>query len=724
MANIRSASPTNISEGTNDLSGVLVTPSPKQYPQHLPLVLLYTAKGGYEREVVDGAEFNAMYGSESLDPRSKYFNHASALASSIFTAGGQIIVQRLKVDFIDKERKVPEKSSKKAAITIFATTVENPTMQAFTRDGLGNVIPTPDGVTNDTFTGLEVNYLAIPHQDGIDDIGTEGNIIADTADTFIKDYANGGTVPATATLYPLFTIHASVDGEYYNNLGFTINPLIGEDEDADVTEGLLSANYEIGVVNKSSGVKKIVTAITGDNTVPFVFKEDATHPVTNVAHSLSDLFPSSYGNLTDPDIELKTFDFGDVEIYDGLTTFLTHIESYEADTIVDLGIESFFNFDSSISPEDRSNMMNFISLFNASGLKYEAIRSSSEDVTSPTLTTASSKRVDLSSDTPVYLTGGQDGDVTDLPNFENMVTAELAEYADADSRVIDTATNKESIFYDSGFSLDTKLLLNQLTFFRRDIIPVIGTYVFNKENREQSISEAISYGSLIKTALSLAPESKVYGTSAARGVIVMGSGKLSNLNYKYYLPQTIELAIKATKYMGAGNQKWKGRYRFSRQPGSVVGNLIDIRPEFIPNSIKTKLWKTGMIWTQADDRSSYFFPATQTVYDDDTSILNIFTVMVGITHIVKLNDAAWRTYTGATDLSNAELKEEVETFITDNLLDAFDKQLTVIPEVTITKRDSERGYSWHLKVKVYANNQKTVMVSHIEAHRASDLVGA
>ncbi len=719
MPILTNASPRNVALGTNDLSGRIVKPTPRQYPQHLPIIFLYTEKGGYKREQVDGGEFAAMYGVRSLDPRSKYFNHATALAVAIFNAGGQVIVQRLRV-----RNAVPDiiNDSRVAGVTVFASVAMNPAAYGFVRDSLGKTEESPVFNSGVTINAAEITYLTVPYVQG-QDLSAAG--IGADGDTFIKDYTGGAPIAATSKLYPLFTIKSTGESEYYNNLGFNIAPLTGDDEDTDVTEKLKAFAYEIGVSNKSTGVKRDVTAITGDRKVPFVFKDGATHPVTNKAFSFTDVFPDSFGNLTDPDIDLLPYDFEDVVILSTFQSFLNDMRDIELQAQADATVEPFFDFvDETLTGDDKSNLINFISLRSTDELRYEGLRVTSEDVTSAALTTAEAKRIDISSDTPIYLANGLDGNVKNLPLFETMVMAEIAVYSNKDSEIIDTALNKESIFYDSGFSLDNKLLMNQFTFFRRDIIPVIGTYVFNEANVEQSLSEAISYASLIKTAISLAPESKVFGTSSARGLIVMGSGKLSNGTYKYALPQTVDLAVRATRYMGAGNGKWKGRYRFSRQPGNVITELIDLKPSFIPESIKAKLWKTGMIWTQADDRVTYFYPATQTIYNDDTSILNIFTVMVGISYIVKLNDAAWRTFTGATDLSNAELKEAVETFITDNLLDAFDKQLTVIPEVTITAGDDERGYSWHLKVKVYANNQKTVMVSHIEAHRASDLLGA
>jgi len=41
----------------------------------------------------------------------------------------------------------------------------------------------------------------------------------------------------------------------------------------------------------------------------------------------------------------------------------------------------------------------------------------------------------------------------------------------------------------------------------------------------------------------------------------------------------------------------------------------------------------------------------------------------------------------------------------------------ITPEVYYTETDRQRGYSWHLRIKVTGNNMKTVMTTHVEAFR-------
>lgn len=97
MPSITHATPRNINLGVDDQSTVTVPVSREGTPQHLPIFFLFTQKGSYEKTKVTGNNFGAFFGSKSLDPRSKYFTHASQIAKSVLSAGGQIVVQRLKI---------------------------------------------------------------------------------------------------------------------------------------------------------------------------------------------------------------------------------------------------------------------------------------------------------------------------------------------------------------------------------------------------------------------------------------------------------------------------------------------------------------------------------------------------------------------------------------------------------------------------------------------------
>ena len=54
----------------------------------------------------------------------------------------------------------------------------------------------------------------------------------------------------------------------------------------------------------------------------------------------------------------------------------------------------------------------------------------------------------------------------------------------------------------------------------------------------------------------------------------------------------------------------------------------------------------------------------------------------------------------------------------------FDGTVFVEPEVYFTDDDLTRGYSWHLAIKLYANNMMTVQTLYLQAFRMEDLESA
>jgi hypothetical protein len=323
--------------------------------------------------------------------------------------------------------------------------------------------------------------------------------------------------------------------------------------------------------------------------------------------------------------------------------------------------------------------------------------------------------------TNIYAAGGSDGTISDA-NFATAVSAAMADYADPNSNVQDMAVNVESVFYDSGFPLQTKYDLIKAIALRKDTFVVLSTYVsgaaINTASEEHSIAVAL------RTRLQNYPESDYFGTPVMRGMIVGRSAKVYNSQYNKRLPLSLEIAIKSAKYMGAGTGKWKNGKDFDGAPGSIVDYMYDISITSVPASVRNKEWDVGLVWVQPYDRHSFFFPALKTVYDDDTSVLNSYLTALAICELNKINAAAWREFSGNSKLTGPQLVERVNNFVRLRAQDKFDGRFIIEPDAYLTDMDSKRGYSWTLPVKIYAANLKTVMTTYVQAYRVSDYQAA
>jgi len=123
---------------------------------------------------------------------------------------------------------------------------------------------------------------------------------------------------------------------------------------------------------------------------------------------------------------------------------------------------------------------------------------------------------------------------------------------------------------------------------------------------------------------------------------------------------------------------------------------------------------------QSYDMKSNFFPALKTVYNDDTSVLNSYFTALIICEVNKVCERAWRYFSGNSKLTNAQLANRMDEFIRNAVSGRFDDRVIIEPETFYTAGDEQRGYSWSTRVKVYANNMRTVMTSFVQAYRMSD----
>ena len=172
--------------------------------------------------------------------------------------------------------------------------------------------------------------------------------------------------------------------------------------------------------------------------------------------------------------------------------------------------------------------------------------------------------------------------------------------------------------------------------------------------------------------------------------------------------------------MGAANGSWKSGYNFDGAPGSIVENMYDISCKWVPFTVRNKFWSVGLNWVQAYGRRSHFFPALKTVYPDDTSVLNSFITMMAICYLNKIGDAVHREFSGVAHLTNDQLVERVNAFVTKRVAGIFDSRFTIVPDCQITEMDVIRGYSWTLPIKIYAANMKTVQTFYVQSYRKDE----
>lgn len=713
-----SAYPRVLNLGADDKSTKILYPTPEPIPQHLPLFYFFAEKGKEGRVLADQVgKLPLLYGTKTFDPDSKFFKHTTRFLMSVVGQGNTCMLQRV----------VPDDAGIRASAIVYVDVLKT-TIPNYLRDSLGNYIPDP--VTNGykvdagkpTIVGHKIKFIQEYHKGSVEvDLGLLKPKTGTMSDGDI-----------TSTMYPLFEAKAKEKGSAYNNYGFMISSLFNKDVDTTILSKTKGLSYRLSLVTREDldSTPTIFRTLAGEPYVQFSLQEKIKNPNTESRFDFEQIFKTSFFNEKNPIQPLKYFDYENIYLYrnnleyiykalmtEELKELSSDIKEWEDGELA--SNISWFDYTTE-KEEDIFNkelyMLNIFTCKSSNNVDYLTFRLS-KDIAN---LAAGQKEVAITKDFPIWLQNGSDG-TCDLTNLDNLVMRDMVKYIDEDSEYHDTAINVESILYDSGFGLECKKSLFNFIALRKDTVVVLATHEAKHGEKYLPTSENKQVGVLLKNRAKLAPESEYFGTQTARALIVMSNGVLRDGSSADRIPATYELAIKAAKMMGAGDGKWNMEARFDSDPGNRIKELVDIQPEFIAEGFKPTLWADGLIWAQPADRADYAFLQLQTVYDNDTSVLNSFFNVMALATINKIGQDAWRKHAGTTGVTPDQFLETVNGYCKKQLADRFGTMISTIPIATIEPEDDARGYSWRLTIKMGGEIMKTAMTYVTEVYRRSDL---
>ena len=686
---IVNAAPMVIDYGTEDLSTRLLPREPEAIPQHLAKFYIFAQKGPTDPQLVSGNERDLIFGSDTFLETSKFFNHATAFANLANKEGNPTMLQRLVPDDAGPE------SNMIVWLDVLPTLVD---LYERNTDGSIKLDLAGDPTILGTAAGYKVKWVVTHHSTKVaaQDFGLATIGPGDQTD------------PDTLTQsqrYPIFELKVSSQGEAGNNVGIRLwAPTLGISGSVPTRMMAETAAYpyNISVIRKATALAApdIVPTLFNEKILLTTFKPGIIDPLTEAQLYIGDIFTDAYQNLTDLRYPKRFGEFGAIKVYDAnIDLLLGMFHTAEVPFI-----DEFSDFSSLATDKHLFNFVTGVSSFDVPYHSFVFVDS---------VTT-----VRFSQYTNVFAAGGSDGTMTDVIHAD-LASIQMLRYLDPLDPVQDLVVNPESIMYDSGYPLDAKYAMCAFISVRKDTMVVTG--VHDVAGPELTADQEHSIAVALRTRLQMFPESDYFGTPTMRGMIVGQSGKLRNSKYIKRLPLTAEVLIKAARYMGAGNGKWKNGFHFDAAPGSIVENMYDINNTWVPASVRNRNWDAGLNWVQAYDRRSFFFPALKTVYENDTSVLNSFFTVMAICYLNKVAHSAWREFTGTSHLTNAQLAERVNDFVINNTQHKFDDRFVIRPEAFFTDMDLLRGFSWTLPIKIYAPNMKTVMTTYVQAFRAEDL---
>jgi hypothetical protein len=681
MSAILNAAPQANLQGIRDTTSTASQSATETLPQFLPHVFFFAQKGQLTPTMADGDTFDTLYGAGTLDPSQPFYQHPNALIENVFANAGTIMAQRL------VPNDAPPPATVLVSLDILATNVSVTT-------GEGS------GAHTDSVPGYIAKFVVGDVPDGI--------LGAQTVGVGSQQASGGG---AQSQLVPLFEFQVSSQGSDGNNQGFAISApttvsAIPADTTASSTIDAFIFNFR-QVSRTSSAVTGLtVGTLSGDQTVPFCLNPNALYVATNTQYGMEQAILNAYQALGNPGVSPIYGNFGAMHVYQAnIDTVLAEIFAAE----LSAGGTGLANTG---TPTNDKYQVNLFGATDVDGNPYLTY----------SLLGAGQGGTIFSDNTTIYASGGADGTIT-AANLDALVQQQLLGYGTSIYNFTDMALWPQSWFIDSGFTISTKEAAGTLLGVRKDIGVIVATQDVSLP--QNSSAEDSSTAIALSASLSQWTESAVYGTPVCRAAVIGQSGNLISSTYTGLLPLSIDLAGKMAAYMGATNGNWVTGKAFNVTPLNKCTIFKNVNATSKTSTAYSADWTNNLIWAQNYDRSSIFYPAFQTVYDDDTSVLNSLMTVAACIELEKVCFRTWRDLTGRDDLTQDQLIKQSNKLITAQVPAAkFDGKYTVVPDTYFSAADTARNYSWSTDITLYANPMYTVGTFTITAANMSDLTSS
>lgn len=722
---INNPTPNSFHLGTKDLSGrpqsVVATPR----APHMAFCPFYSEKGPVEEVVVDGTAFTKLFGGKTLDPLYKYYNHSSVFIEGMLADGGTIIAKRI----------VPESAERKAGLRLALEYVEVE-VDEYERDPSGQF--RLDGGRKVT-TGRKIpgiSYRWVLEELKPETVTLSSRTIQNSglgrASTNQVDFSVEGVV---GKRYPILDFEVSSSGAWGNLTGISIwAPKVNDQSPLNIGAMNDTGSYpfRLQVLTKPNATsnKTVETTVMGSREIDFSFKPGAISKV-GVRYNLAETFVNHYNNIRsdDPNIPPTFGSFSRIHVYQqNIDTLLAVFLQKELDVSGSQvpvlnpqtgemeNVTRYYGDFAAVTEENKADAKYLFNLFtgmHSDGRPYQTFRMSDN------VTTTEGEVTTLREGSVQWSTGGTDGEMNDT-KFAAAVDALLEEFADENGKYMDDTTYNDSVFYDTGYPIETKFNLNKYMANRKDRWVCATTHV----SGEGVILPAEENARLaaIRSRLKLSPDSAIFGTPTFRAIVVKGSGKFrsSVSSYEKRVPVSYEICRLFTKYWGAGTGRADARWDPTEGDNNYLRYLTDISNPWVPYVRRNEAWGAGGMWAERSESGRFYFPAIRTIYEDYSSTLMNARIMLFHVELNKIGAELRRRFSGK-DWSQARLKQEAESWFYTQVKDnKFGGTIDVEGELYFTAIDTERSWSWHFVARVYGDNIKTVQTFYSENYRRSD----
>jgi hypothetical protein len=687
MSTLTNAAPKILFGGINDKSRGTLVRGEVTYAQHTPLLRLFCETGPETTTLIssESADFNSIFGSQTLVRRGKFFNLQSLAAEKLLQEGNPFFVKRLRpVDAGNSARLI-------VAIEMVADLIPKITT-ALSGFDYPNTVEGEDVTTTEgeTVPGYRARIVLI--RDNESEVGTQrvlpGTLLAES---------DG----AQSMVYPLFELPASFFGEPGNNLGLrvwapTLNDALPFDE--ATADAFLTRIYRFQFMKRSSASAspQVVKTVLGEDYVDASFMEGVYSESSEKEYYVGQVLTQSY-----EDDGLET---GQAPVYSPFEQI--HVYSANITTVQELLWAKETELNPAIANYITApSQIDFLTATGVDGDPYQGIL----------LEGALNGGIQLGKETTIYAAGGKDGTLSHAV-YEELVNIENENFGDLGDDYANLAVYPFSVIYDTGLSMDGKFKMMNVLAKRKDIQARFTTYI-EAEGRAPTKSEELSRAQALMTRLRAYPESLLHGTPVCRAEIIQQTGYLVGGGYTKPVPLLIDYLVRWARFAGAGTGILREGKDIDDSPNNRVTEVKNLNVKFLNDALATSSWSAGATFTQSYDTRSQYYPALHSVYNDDTSVLiSPITVSIACDAMREVRKVH-ANLSGNAKLTNEQFIERSNKLINDLLKDKYGDRVTIIPETYFTADDKSNGFTWHCKLRILASNPRNVMYLDIETER-------
>jgi len=324
----------------------------------------------------------------------------------------------------------------------------------------------------------------------------------------------------------------------------------------------------------------------------------------------------------------------------------------------------------------------------------------------------------LSKDTIMYLGNGTDGDKSDT-----MIEAQVRNFyqLDTNPQIVDSPRYPFNFIYDTGWSIDTKFVIEEFMAIRKDVKVVMTTQTLTSTIpaggtvadivRPNTEMEDESIGSVLRAHAMLVPESIEKGTEAFRASIFMQAG-LTHSQYEGIMPYSLWYADKLAEMHNTDIMSDEP----AGLPQSHVGLFSKIFWAPSSDSQKSRGWDTGLNYCQYYTMKDLHSPALRTIYRYDTSVLCIDDFSNALIYTKFIVRESWAKFAGVTRPS-AVLQQQISDDLTTKLTRMYNGRYTFEVQVYQTDEEKLLGYVQHVRIAITSPAQNRVWTTDIEVNR-------